>query len=329
MDEIRPKISIIVPIYNAEKYLQRCIDSVLLQTFKDFELLLIDDGSTDKSGMICEEYAKKDKRVHVYHKTNGGVSSARNMGLDNSKGLFIGFVDADDWLELDYLQKLISYFELNIDLVECSYIYEGTNVLNFKTEFDVLDSNQYLMKLFLNRRFYEGFLWVKLFKRDLIGNLRFETKLAYNEDRVFIANYLLNCKKIKAIQDCLYHYYNKGCNAMSKLGKEINEKTLSELESYRLLLRNENFERNIKNIIAIYASNVLLDFYMLLDKDNIKNKGYLDEYYSFYSQFSRLSFKMRLYQYNKKLGYLYYKIQRLKSQSKIYIILKIKQLLNL
>lgn len=110
-----PKISVIVPVYNVEQYLPRCIDSILSQTFTDFELLLIDDGSTDKSGMICDEYAKKDNRIRVFHKKNGGVSSARNVGLDNvtyasREGVnilnkYILFVDSDDYLCLQHLQN--------------------------------------------------------------------------------------------------------------------------------------------------------------------------------------------------------------------------------
>ena len=94
-----PKISVIVPVYNTEKYLHRCVDSILAQTFTDFELLLVNDGSPDKSGEICDEYAQKDTRVRVFHKENGGVSSARNLGLENAQGKWITYVDGDDWIE--------------------------------------------------------------------------------------------------------------------------------------------------------------------------------------------------------------------------------------
>ena len=104
---ITPKISVIVPVYNAEKYLHRCIDSILSQTFTDFELLLIDDGSKDGSGAICDEYAAKDNRVRVFHKENGGVSSARNLGLDNACGEWVTFVDADDYVRPSYLATYI------------------------------------------------------------------------------------------------------------------------------------------------------------------------------------------------------------------------------
>ena len=114
-----PQISVIVPVYNAEKYLHRCIDSILAQTFSDFELLLIDDGSKDNSGRICDEYAAKDSRIRVFHKKNGGVSSARNMGLDNAKGDWITFVDSDDWVKQDYLYSMIS--QPDADLIMSSF----------------------------------------------------------------------------------------------------------------------------------------------------------------------------------------------------------------
>ena len=112
-----PKISVIVPVYNTEQYLHRCIDSILAQTYTDFELLLIDDGSKDNSGKICNEYAAKDSRVRVFHKENGGVSSARNIGLDNAKGGWISFVDSDDWISTEYLENLFNAVDNTVDLV--------------------------------------------------------------------------------------------------------------------------------------------------------------------------------------------------------------------
>ena len=108
-----PAISIIVPIYNVERYLCECIDSIIAQTFVDWELLLIDDGSTDNSRLICEDYASKDKRIRVTHKPNGGVSSARNLGLDHAQGEYLTFVDADDWIDKDNLEICVSAMEQN------------------------------------------------------------------------------------------------------------------------------------------------------------------------------------------------------------------------
>ena len=109
MGDKNKKVSIIVPVYNVEKYLQRCIESILTQTETDLELLLIDDGSKDKSGLICDEYAQKDERVNVIHKENGGVSSARNLGIEKANGEWMCFIDADDYVRLDFLSNIQQY----------------------------------------------------------------------------------------------------------------------------------------------------------------------------------------------------------------------------
>ena len=164
MKEIHaPLVSIIVPVYNAEKYLNRCIDSILSQTMTDFELLLIDDGSKDDSGRICDEYSEKDARVRVFHKTNGGVSSARNLGLDNAIGDWITYVDADDRCSYEYLEHLLSKVDEGTDLiisyaVICDSIGEKAEVYpeyrvnetNFERLFVVDIYLQYLIMLQLS-----------------------------------------------------------------------------------------------------------------------------------------------------------------------------------
>lgn len=127
-------ISVIVPVYNSEKTLTRCVDSILLQTFSDFELLLVDDGSTDSSGKMCDDYALKDHRVHVFHKKNGGVSSARNLGLDHVNGKWVAFCDSDDYVNDNWLNIFIKYCKNDVELVVQS--------------FNILDQNRY--------KFFEG-----------------------------------------------------------------------------------------------------------------------------------------------------------------------------
>ena len=123
MSKKKSKISVIVPIYNVEPYLHRCVDSLLLQTYQDFELILIDDGSTDNCGMICDEYAALDDRIRVIHKLNGGLSDARNVGLEIATGEYIAFVDSDDWVARDYLECLfVTLCETGADICECNLI---------------------------------------------------------------------------------------------------------------------------------------------------------------------------------------------------------------
>lgn len=205
-----PKISVIVPVYNTEKYLHRCIDSILAQTFTDFEVLLIDDGSTDSSGTICDEYAAKDSRVRVFHKANGGVSSARNLGLDNAKGEWISFVDADDWVENNWLEILLEIISKDDDLkivrfgyfcnegdLEHKIVSEQDHILVEKEDF--LEQNDVIG--------YYAMLWNSLFKYDIIGDkVRFDTTLNWSEDFIFSYECYLLATKMYISSIPLYHY---------------------------------------------------------------------------------------------------------------------------
>lgn len=142
-----PIISVIVPVYKAEKYLHKCVDSLLEQTFTDFEILLVDDGSPDKSGEICDEYAEKDSRIRVFHKENGGVSSARNLALDNAKGEFVMFLDSDDWLDNVCLDVCINTINDNVlDVLQFGfmYVYDTYQVSKVKRYSSILDGNAFV-----------------------------------------------------------------------------------------------------------------------------------------------------------------------------------------
>jgi glycosyltransferase involved in cell wall biosynthesis len=139
-----PLVSVIVPVYKAEKWLHRCVDSILAQTMENFELLLIDDGSPDRSGEICDEYAAKDSRVRVFHKENGGVSSARNLGLDNAQGEWISFVDADDLVEENYIAELLSSAKNDGSLVISGLKKEKNGIVINRVEFynEIVDNRK-------------------------------------------------------------------------------------------------------------------------------------------------------------------------------------------
>lgn len=190
-----PKISVIIPVYNAEKYLSRCIDSILNQSFTDFELLLVNDGSDDHSGEICDDYAKKYSRVKVFHKENGGVSSARNLGLINACGEWITFVDADDYLIVDGLQRYINEINENVDLIIYGYnICNESGYLKFSTT--VYPKNDLIqkddgVKIMFKNSYYNGYLFNKLFRRSIIedNKIFFNEDVYYNEDRLFCVEY--------------------------------------------------------------------------------------------------------------------------------------------
>ncbi len=203
----QPTISVIVPVYNTEKYLDECVQSILNQIFTDFELLLIDDGSTDQSGAICDTYALQDKRVKVFHKENGGVSSARNMGLDEARGEWIVFVDSDDWVANSYFSELLS-LKKDVDLV-VSGVFLLNEGIQFAPPFKSLKIGDDLP--FLDKQLCYTYFrtpWSKLFKNKIIQmqSLRFNTFLRIGEDTDFILRYLYAVNSIQLISKCSYHY---------------------------------------------------------------------------------------------------------------------------
>lgn len=218
--------SIIVPIYNCEKYLSRCIDSILDQTFTDFELILVNDGSKDNSGMICDDYAQKDSRIVVIHKENGGVSSARNMGLRIASGKYISFVDADDTIDKQFLSTLIDE-NIDVDLIICgfteidSYSNVATNNLyNIPSEqiFNFSEIKTHIISSTYTSSNLTNSCWNKLYKKSIIDdhNLTFVNRKR-GED------WLFNIEYLQVINSAIYHnlplykYHRNNTSAMSNL----------------------------------------------------------------------------------------------------------------
>lgn len=201
-----PKISVIVPVYNTEKYLRRCINSILAQTFTDFELLLIDDGSKDRSSEICDEYAKKDERIKVFHKENGGVSSARNLGLDNAIGEWVCFADSDDIMSESYVQNLVKAIRNDNSLVLSNYKPIGSN--NCKVELQ----DRYLVRKEIVSYFIENKVlslsapYSKLYNYNVIRRnaLKFPLGIQMGEDAIFILKYLNCIDTVSVVNQCNY-----------------------------------------------------------------------------------------------------------------------------
>ena len=222
------KISVIVPVYNAGKYLHRCVDSILAQTFTDFELLLIDDGSKDRSASICDEYAAKDARVRVFHKENGGVSSARNVGLDNANGDYIMFVDSDDYMLPHMCELMTATIEhKKADLVVCGTTETGGGYWR-----PVADEDYSLAQL------KENFVpllhtellsppWNKIFKRSVIGEQRFLEDVSFGEDLMFNLGYIGKCGNISFIKASpFFHEKDNACSLVVK----FNRNRLTDIE---------------------------------------------------------------------------------------------------
>lgn len=201
-------LSIIVPVYNVEKYLRPCIESILNQEYSSFELFLIDDGSKDASATICDEYAKQDDRIHVIHKSNGGVGSARNLGLDNCKGEYITFVDSDDIVAPNIFTESIHIIDTyNSDMVSFGFDEFGdANDIDNNCRMSV-DKPEILSEeqAFENLDRLRIRAWNKVFKRSIIGDLRFKIGQIY-EDVYFITNAVKRCSCVALINVPLYHY---------------------------------------------------------------------------------------------------------------------------
>lgn len=234
-----PEISIIVPIYNVEQYLKRCVDSILAQTFKDFELILVDDGSPDSCPFICDEYARIDSRIKVIHKANGGLSDARNAGLEMATGNYIAFVDSDDWIASDtyeYLYELIKKNEA--DVVSGSYVLtknDDVKFSNLKSEI-VIEGTSEILKFYFQQDKIHGKndfpVWIKLYRRDLFNDIHFPDDKLYEDN---ITNFLIfsKCNKYVKSSKEIYAYFQR---FQSITKTQLSAKHLSLIEVSKEML---------------------------------------------------------------------------------------------
>ena len=218
-------ISIIIPVYNTGKFISKCIESILKQTYMDFELLLIDDGSMDNSSEICNEYAAKDNRIRVFHQKNAGVSAARNKGIDNAKGEYICFIDSDDWIDKQFLESLINEISLKVsDLnILSSILYEyQNNKIERKPSYSKKEYyRQEISELLIENDFFtigDGGCCSKLFRLALIklDNQRFYLNNAAYEDTLFTFEYLSKCNSVIVNSGAHYHYVHRDEISLSK-----------------------------------------------------------------------------------------------------------------
>lgn len=223
-------ISIIVPIYKVEDYLHRCVDSILAQTYEDFELILVDDGSPDGCGAICDQYAAQDARIKVIHKENGGLSDARNAGLQVAQGEYIAFVDSDDWLMPNYLKYLLNtLLEQDADICECGILRtDGSAALPEEalTEANSFDT-QTALRLLIEDSIFHQYVWNKLYRKEVIGQIAF-AKGKTNEDEFWTYQVFGNAKKIAKIDTPLYMYFQRSDSIM---GAGYSIKRLDALEA--------------------------------------------------------------------------------------------------
>lgn len=244
-------ISIIVPIYNAEKFLERCVDSIINQTYKNLEILLIDDGSTDNSGKICEKYKKKDERISVVHKENGGVSNTRNIGLNLANGEYVFFIDADDFLDDNVISELVKN-SYGFDIIKTSYKINNKNKIKSIKESNIYDKNEYINKVILGN--IGGHCWGYLIRRDIIQNIVFDENTSCMEDTIFIISCILKVEKIKVIDSSFYnHIINENSITCSK------NKIVKNMNDYMYSLKEIKSKVNKQDInILIEQKKIIL-----------------------------------------------------------------------
>ena len=237
------KISIIIPIYNVEKFLPQCLDSVINQTYQNLEIILVNDGSTDSCSQICEEYAARDHRIKVFHQKKGGVSSARNTGLNNVSGSYLGFVDSDDIIDSKFYETLMQILlKNNADIVECEFstfeneidVNKKPNAIKSNEVFNTVTGLEMLMKEYLKQ-----VLWNKLYKFDLTEGIMFEVG-RINEDDFWSYQVFGNAKKIIKTFNVLYFYRQ---HEQSIMGKTYNVQRLDGLLALeqRIVYMRKNF----------------------------------------------------------------------------------------
>ena len=253
---MNPSVSIIVPVYNAEKTIRRCIESILHQSCGDFELLVVDDGSPDSSGAICDAYAAGDARVRVFHKENGGVSAARNLALEQARGKYIQFLDSDDWITPDATLLLLRAAEEHeADLVISDFyrvVGERVSVKGDIEEGSVLTQEEYAAHMMENPAdFYYGVLWNKLYRRSIVEHyrLRMDEEISWCEDFLFNLEYIRCARRFYALNVPIYYYVKtKGSLASQiSISKTVRMK-LTMFEYYNRLYKEifdeEEYEKH-------------------------------------------------------------------------------------
>lgn len=277
-------ISVIVPIYNVSKYLEKCIVSIMNQTYKNIEIILVDDGSSDESGKLCDAFSLKDVRIETIHKTNGGLSDARNAGLDYSHGQYIVFVDGDDYIEENMIYKLYEEMKRGNDLAICNFkkVDENGKLLderkNVKTE--IIGQEQFWHKYYNEDLVYCVVAWNKMYKTELFNNVRYE-KNKLREDEFILHRIIDQCKNISCISYTGYNYIQRKGSIMSDKTVKMR---IDGMEAY--LQRANYFYQKDKP----YYGNRTLDYGMLIfvyASVNFKNSDSRKIYFQMYEKYKR------------------------------------------
>lgn len=276
-------ISVIVPVYKVESYIYRCVDSILAQTYSDFELILVDDGSPDECGKICDKYAKKDKRIHVIHQENGGLSVARNSGIDwvyrNSTSEYLTFIDSDDWIHPQYLEAL--YFAAkknNVDVSICCHQraekYGGVGIDQIYKAFEV--EKMSAEDLLINDTWNFNYAWAKLYKREYFRNIRYPVGKIF-EDTFTTYKVLFSCMQVAVVRQVLYYYFKNECGITRELWCPKELVVLEGMEEQMCFYKENNYMKAYEKEEVLYIHHHAYQLIRIREneRDLEKNKEYV------------------------------------------------------
>lgn len=298
-------ISIIVPIYKVEPYLRRCLDSIVNQTYTNLEIILVDDGSPDNCPQICDEYAAKDKRIVVIHKENGGLSEARNAGLDICKGDYISFVDSDDWVDEKYIEILLDLvIKENADIAIGEYTKTNGETINKSVWTKTYSSKDALIRLFSKNHITFTVSWGKLYKKELFNSIRFPIG-KFHEDEFTTYILLYNSAKIVYTSEIFYNYYQR-------VGSIVSTRhpwdVLEVFEQRYLFFKEKNEKDLLPLLITPLCWQLLCAYWFELKQESVKAKNYLSIFqkYTTEESLSQASFFHRFFlKLFSKFPYLY------------------------
>lgn len=283
------KISVIVPVYNVKPYLHKCVDSILSQTYQNIEILLIDDGSTDGCAAICDGYGEKDPRIKVLHKKNGGLSSARNAGLDLAAGEYILFVDSDDYINREMVQKLYDALVRNgADMCVCDLSIVDTNgkklqsQLNYPLPNQMFDEGLYWKKLYETNSIAYIVAWNKLYRKNIWDDLRYPVN-RINEDEWVLHHILKRCERIQTISYRGYNYVIRKNSIMSRKNKKANFDLFDGWKKRVIYFEKKQMNEEIQKQLSLYCAELIkMNRLCKTETEKTKFKEYWEEYKNYF-----------------------------------------------
>lgn len=321
-------ITVVVPVYNMGKYLSKAVGTLLNQSYQNYEIILVDDGSTDNGSELCDEYAVKYEKIRTVHKLNGGLSSARNRGIEEANGSYIIFPDPDDWVDEYYLESLVKQQDCGIDLEICgNYIVtpKSQTIQNSDAKENVFDAKEAILHL-LAQKEYCGFAWNKLYHMDIIKkyNLRFDEELGMAQDLHFAFRYILKCNKVSYNPEPHYYYYQHEAG-VTNINHPLTERKISGLKTYKKLYElAEQYVPEAIPMVGATIANQNLSFIYIYFNSGMNEPELLNQLYVNFKEYKSYFFKNRKYGFLHRLigmialinPKLFYRIKRIKNRGK-------------